>query len=264
VLTFVARSGMTFPVMSSDRPLVLLSNDDGFNAVGLRILREALLEVADVVVCAPETEQSATSHALTLSRPLRLKTHSEGILSLDGTPADCVYVALHSNRRVLPRRPDLVVSGMNHGVNLGTDVFYSGTVAAAREGALRGFRALAVSNARDGDFHAASALAARIALAVMEEAPPLLVNVNFPPGSSWPVRQTRLGARVYTDTVDNRRDPRGVEYLWLGGPGAEHAPVTGSDTEAYDSGVVGVTPLLLDLFAAAEAPAARRIVERSA
>jgi 5'-nucleotidase len=249
--------------MTSDRPLVLLSNDDGYSAPGLRILREALLEVVDVVVCAPETEQSATSHSLTLSRPLRLKNHGESILSLDGTPADCVYVALHSGNRVLPRRADLVVSGMNHGANLGTDVFYSGTVAAAREGALRGYRALAVSNARDGDFRAASALAARLALAVLEETAPLLVNVNFPPGSGWPMRQTRLGARVYTDTVDYRRDPRGVEYLWLGGPGAEHAPVDGSDTEAYDAGVVGVTPLLLDLYASAEAPAVRRIVERS-
>ncbi|HVW26506.1 MAG TPA: 5'/3'-nucleotidase SurE [Polyangiaceae bacterium] len=247
--------------MASNRPLVLLSNDDGYAAEGLRALREALLEVADVVVCAPETEQSATSHSLTLSRPLRLKKQAEGVLSLDGTPADCVYVALHSGARVLPRAPDLVVSGMNHGANLGTDVFYSGTVAAAREGALRGYRALALSNAREGDFRVASAAAARIAIAVLAERPPLLVNVNFPPGSGWPIRQTRLGSRVYTDTVDYRRDPRGVEYLWLGGPGAEHALVEGSDTEAYDSGAVGITPLLLDLFAGADVPAVRRIVE---
>jgi len=246
------------------RPLFLLSNDDGYGSEGLRILREALLEVADVVVCAPETEQSATSHALTLSRPLRLRKHEEGILSLDGTPADCVYVALHSGRRVLPRPPDLVVSGMNHGANLGTDVFYSGTVAAAREGALRGYRALAVSNARDGDFRAASAVAAKIALAAVQEAPPLLLNVNFPAGSSWPLRQTRLGSRVYTDTVDYRCDPRGVEYLWLGGPGFEHAAVPGSDTEAYDAGAIGVTPLLLDLFAEADAPAVERVLKRSA
>jgi 5'-nucleotidase len=246
------------------RPLFLLSNDDGYASEGLRILREALLDVADVVVCAPETEQSATSHALTLSRPLRLRKRGEGILSLDGTPADCVYVALHSGRRVLPRAPDLVVSGMNHGANLGTDVFYSGTVAAAREGALRGYRALAVSSARDGDLRAASVIAAKIALAAVQEAAPLLLNVNFPPGASWPMRQTRLGSRVYTDTVDYRRDPRGVEYLWLGGPGLEHTVVAGSDTEAYDEGAIGVTPLLLDLFAEAEAPAARRVVERSA
>ena len=100
------------------KPLVLLSNDDGYRSEGIRLLREALLEVADVVVCAPETEQSAQSHSLTLSRPLRLRDRGGGILSIDGTPADCVYVALHSGTRVLPRRPDVVVSGMNHGVNL--------------------------------------------------------------------------------------------------------------------------------------------------
>jgi 5'-nucleotidase len=246
------------------QPLVLLSNDDGYRAEGLRILREALLEVADVIVCAPETEQSATSHALTLTRPLRPKVQGEGILSIDGTPADCVYVALHSGTRVLPRRPSLVVSGMNHGVNLGTDVFYSGTVAAAREGALRGYRALAVSAAREADFGAAAAIAARIALAAMEETRPgLLLNVNFPPGSSWAIRQTCLGSRVYTDSVEYRRDPRGVDYLWLGGPGAEHAPVPGSDTEAYDAGVIGITPLLLDLYAAGDAASALRVVERT-
>jgi len=248
------------------RPLILLSNDDGHRARGLHVLREALREIAEVVVCAPEHEQSATSHALTLSRPLRLRDHGDSILSIDGTPADCVYVALHSAGRVLPRAPDLVVSGLNHGLNLGTDVFYSGTVAAAREGALRGFPALAVSAAVGTDFEAAANLAARMAGSLLAEGSgrPLLFNVNFPPGSAWPVRATRLGARVYTDTVEFRRDPRGGEYLWLGGPGAEHRPMAGSDTEAHDQGVVGVTPLVLDLFAAADASLAEGIAERIA
>jgi 5'-nucleotidase len=245
------------------RPLVLLSNDDGYRAEGLRILRAALREEMDVVVCAPESEQSATSHSLTLSRPLRLLDHGEGILSMDGTPADCVYVALHSGKRVLSRPPDLVISGLNHGVNLGTDVFYSGTVAAAREGALRGYPALAVSGARDADFAAAAIVARRIALALLAEPSRagMLLNVNFPPGSAWPVQQTSLGARVYTDTVEFRRDPRGGEYLWLGGPGAEHRPMPGSDTDAHDAGIVSVTPLVLDLFSTAEASVARRVVE---
>jgi 5'-nucleotidase len=248
------------------RPLILLSNDDGFRADGLRILRDALGRVADVVVCAPESEQSATSHALTLSRPLRLRDHGGGMLSIDGTPADCVYVALHSGTRVLCRPPDLVVSGLNHGLNLGTDVFYSGTVAAAREGALRGFPALAVSAAGDTDFPAAAALVVQIALALVAEAPkgPLLLNVNFPGGSRWPVRATRLGTRVYVDTVEFRRDPRGGEYLWLGGPGAEHRPLEGSDTDAFDSGAVGITPLVLDLFAAADSTTAERVAGRVA
>src|SRR5829696_1121257 len=146
----------------SQRPLVLLSNNDGFRAPGLNLVRDALAEFADVVVCAPDYEQSAASHALSLHRPLRLFRHEEGVFSVDGTPADCVYVALYAEARVLPRRPDLVVSGVNHGVNLGDDVFYSGTVAAAREAALKGIVSLAVSAAPDTDQPAAAALSARI------------------------------------------------------------------------------------------------------
>ncbi len=247
------------------RPLVLLSNDDGYRAEGIQILRDALRDSAEVVVCAPETEQSATSHALTLGRPLRLRDHGQSVFSIDGTPADCVYVALHSGARVLPRRPDLVVSGLNHGLNLGQDVFYSGTVAAAREAALRGYPSLAVSASRDSDFVAAAQVVRRLAVATLAESRGhgLLLNVNFPPGGTWPIRATCLGVRVYIDHVDFRRDPRGAEYLWLGGPGAEHRPAPGSDTDAYDAGMVGVTPLLLDLFAESGATSARRIADRA-
>jgi 5'-nucleotidase len=236
------------------RPLVLLSNDDGYRAPGINALATALRELCDVVICAPESEQSASSHALSLHRPLRLFRHGDGIFSLDGTPADCVYVALYAETRVLPRRPDVVVSGMNHGVNLGDDVFYSGTVAAAREGALKGIASIAFSAALDAEPQAACRLAAGLtfALATRAERPALLLNVNVPPGNAWPVRTTRLGRRVYRDEVDFRRDPRGREYLWLGGPGAEHQPGSGSDTEAYDEGVVSVTPLVLDLWGRTE------------
>jgi 5'-nucleotidase len=236
------------------RPLVLLANDDGYRARGIERMRAALEGFADVVVCAPEAEQSATSHSLSLHRPLRLFQHGPGVFSVDGTPADCVYVALHAGTRVVPRRPDLVVSGLNHGVNLGDDVFYSGTVAAAREGALKGLRALAVSAAHDADLDAAARVSAQIAELILNQPiEPLLLNVNFPRGSAWPVRATRLGTRVYTDGVEFRRDPRGREYLWLGGPGGvQHREAPGSDTEAYDQGVVGVTPLVLDLWAHAQ------------
>ena len=238
------------------RPLVLLANDDGYRAPGINALAAALREVCDVVICAPESEQSASSHALSLHRPLRLFRHGDGVFSVDGTPADCVYVALYAETRVLPRRPDVVVSGMNHGVNLGDDVFYSGTVAAAREGALKGIASIAFSAALDAEPRAACALAARLtqalALAQRAERRGLLLNVNVPPGDAWPVRTTRLGRRVYRDEVEFRRDPRGREYLWLGGPGAEHHPESGSDTEAYDAGVVSVTPLVLDLWGKAE------------
>jgi 5'-nucleotidase len=246
-----------------NRPLVLLANDDGYRARGIERMRAALESFADVIVCAPEVEQSATSHSLSLHRPLRLFQHAPGIFSVDGTPADCVYVALHAGERVLPRRPDLVVSGLNHGVNLGDDVFYSGTVAAAREGALKGLRALAVSASQDADADAAAEVAAtiaRIVLGLPERA--VLLNVNFPRGKSWPVRATRLGTRVYANGVEFRRDPRGREYLWLGGPGGvEHREVPGSDTEAYDQGVVGVTPLVLDLWAHAAQESAESVAQ---
>ena len=252
----------TLPV----RPLVLLSNDDGFSAPGLVALHRALSTAADVVVCAPETNQSATSHSLSLHRVLRLRQHAEGIFAVDGTPADCVYVAVHAKTRVLPRRPDLVVSGMNHGLNLGSDVFYSGTVAAAREGAMKGIPAIAVSADTRAPFDVAAALGARLALAMLAQhqraaaapdgvAPwsrriPLLnVNIPVPTGDTWTVRPTRLGSRLYEDDVVFREDPRGREYLWIGGTSVHHDEVAGSDTEAYDAGVVSITPLTLDLWA---------------
>ncbi len=232
------------------RPLVLLSNDDGYRSAGLAALREALAHVADVVVCAPENEQSAASHALTLHRPLRLVAHGTGVFSADGTPADCVYLALHSGTRVLPRTPDLVVSGLNHGVNLGDDVFYSGTVAAAREGALKGIPAIAASADHAADRAAAARLTADLAVDLVAQklGRPVLMNVNFPAGAAWPLRATRLGTRRYTEATEFRIDPRGREYVWLAGPGVTHPPVAGADTEAFDQGAVGVTPLALDLW----------------
>lgn len=231
------------------RPLVLLSNDDGHASAGIRAMRTALAAAADVVCLAPETEQSATSHSLSLHRPLRLREVEPGLFAMDGTPADCVYVALHAIARVLPRRPDLVVSGLNHGMNLGQDAFYSGTVAAAREGALRGIPAVAASMHATVDMARAAEATVRIALAVLEarRGSGALLNVNFPKGWNGEIRSTRLGTRIYEDMVDFRRDPRGREYLWLAGPGVRHERDPGSDTDAYDEGVASITPLLLDL-----------------
>jgi 5'-nucleotidase len=251
----------------SRRPLILLANDDGFRAQGLNALRAALLPHADVVVCAPDSEQSASSHSLSLHRPLRLSEHGDGIFSIDGTPADCVYTAFFAGTRILPRRPDLVLSGLNHGANLGDDVFYSGTVAAAREGALRGVPALALSAGLEADRSLAAQEAARLALALFRRQPtgPLLLNVNIPKGGPWRCRATRLGGRFYTDDVEFRTDPRGREYLWLGGPGVEHRPAAGSDTDAYDAGEISLTPLVLDLWAqAAQSHAEGVVAELSA
>jgi len=240
------------------RPLVLLANDDGVGAEGLSLLRRELASWADVFVCAPDTNQSATSHSLTLHRPLRLQSIGDRTFSLDGTPADCVYVALCAPKRVLPRRPDLVVSGLNHGVNLGVDVFYSGTVAAAREAALRGIPGVAVSASNDADrTHAAAACSAlaRAAFESVRSDRAFLLNVNVPPlpkgRAGWEVRATRLGARLYSEDVIFRKNPRGEEYLWIGGAPLRHDHVAGSDTDAHDHGMISVTALSLDLSDAA-------------
>lgn len=244
--------------MTAARPLVLLANDDGYAAAGLMALRSALSKDADVVVCAPASNQSASSHSLTLHRVLRLRRHEPDVHSVDGTPADCVYVALNAIGRVVPRVPDLCVSGLNHGLNLGVDVFYSGTVAAAREAALRGVPSIAFSADAGADLPAAAAAAARISLDLLAELrersakSTVLMNVNFPRGSSWELRATRLGRRTYGNEVVFRKDPRGGEYLWIGGSAAVHHDAPGSDTEAYDEGAVGITPLALDLFEPAE------------
>jgi len=242
--------------MTKPRPLILLSNDDGHSSRGIRALQAALAPHGDVVIVAPETEQSATSHALSLHRPLRLRRIEKGVFALDGTPADCVYVALHAGDRILPRRPDLVASGINHGLNLGQDVFYSGTVAAAREGALRGIPAIATSAHATIDLDDAARFCAAVSLELLKTGPhartPLL-NVNIPKDWNGGARATHLGARIYEEIVDFRKDPRGREYLWLGGPGVRHESDPGSDTEAYDAGVASITPLILDLTSAADA-----------
>lgn len=254
----------------NQRPLVLLTNDDGYQASGIGYLREALASWAEVVVLAPESEQSATSHSLSLHRPLRLRQVEDTLFTLDGTPADCVYVALHAKERVLPRRPDMIVSGLNHGPNLGADVFYSGTVGGAREGALRGIPAIATSADMGADQPDAARFASEVARAMLvlarsrtEEAKkkPLLLNLNVPPGRGpWPLRQTALGSRLYADQVVWVPDPRGREFLWIGGSGHTHEKISGSDTEAFDEGVASITPLVLDLYSSGDSEFAKSLV----
>ncbi|MBW2211828.1 MAG: 5'/3'-nucleotidase SurE [Deltaproteobacteria bacterium] len=207
----------------SDRPLLLVSNDDGVDAAGIIALREALATFADVYTVAPQTEQSAKSHSITLHHPLRFHEVHPRVWAVDGTPADCVYIAFFL-KDLLPRRPDLVVSGINHGPNLGNDVHYSGTVAAAREGALRGVPSIAFSNS-SADMEGAAQYAKRFC----------------------GIRATRLGFRLYSDEVEVRDDPRGRHYLWIGGPGgAKSEPVEGADTEALDEGLISITPLSIE------------------
>ncbi len=244
------------------RPLLLVTNDDGVFAPGLEALKTACARFAEVVVVAPERNQSANSHSVTLHRPLRHRVLSPGVHALDGTPADCVYVALH-HAEVLGRRPDAVVSGINHGANLGQDVYYSGTVAAAREGTLRGLPSIAFSQCGGNVGAEAAAWAGRLVERLLEHlverqvtspdvaASPPLINVNFPERAAFSgVSATVLGLRRYGDQVTTRQDPRGHDYLWLGGPalatgaGIDDAPDT--DTAAVAQGLVSVTALCLN------------------
>jgi 5'-nucleotidase len=233
-----------------ERPLILLSNDDGVHAEGLHKLRAALAEWAEVLVVAPSSEQSACSHRITLAQPLRHRDLGHGVHSVDGTPADCIYVALNLEG-LLMRRPALVVSGINHGLNLGMDVVYSGTVAAAREGALRGIPALAISAEHGADL----GLVARESVPLVQrmlssERPPglaPLLNVNFPREAPRGVRATRLGRRDYEDKIEVRDDPRGRSYYWIGGPAVVHDGAEGADTTAVDEGYASVTPLSLEM-----------------
>jgi len=229
-------------------PLILLANDDGHARRGIRTMQAALAPLGDVIIVAPELEQSASSHSLSLHRPLRLRRVEPGIFAIDGTPADCIYVAMH-HPNVLPRKPDLVVSGLNHGLNLGQDVFYSGTVAAAREATLRGIPAIAASAARDVDRERACKAIAGLAKKLLEHKKLVLLNVNFPPKWTGAMRVTRVGVRAYEELVDLRKDPRGRDYLWIGGSGVHHDPNPNTDTEAHDQGVASISPLLLDLTA---------------
>jgi 5'-nucleotidase len=232
---------------------VLLTNDDGVQAAALRHLQEALAPLGRVFIVAPDRDQSASSHALTLQRPFRIQQHGPDVYSVDGTPTDCVVTAFYG---LLPQRPDLVISGINQGPNMGEDVFYSGTVAAAIEGSLQGTPAIAASIASRGpsDFVEPASFIARLVGCLLERGLPRrhLLNVNLP-GRPWAdvrgVRVTRLGSRVYHDTLVKKVDPRGRDYYWIGGEDPEWEPIEGTDFHAVHAGWISVTPLRLDLTA---------------
>jgi 5'-nucleotidase len=237
--------------MDTSRPLILLSNDDGVHARGLAAAAEALAPLGEVIVAAPDRERSATSHSISLDRPLRAEEVRPGVFSIDGTPVDCVYLAL---LHLVPRKPDLVVSGINHGYNLGSDVFYSGTVAAAVEGALRGVPGIAFSleRKRQSDFGPTAAFVRALVGEVLARGPGAipsgaLLNVNAPAAEITGYEITFLGRRVYRDLVDVRHDLRGRAYYWIGGPEAEVEDLPGSDTNAVRARRISVTPLGLDL-----------------
>ncbi|MFL6194984.1 MAG: 5'/3'-nucleotidase SurE [Thermoanaerobaculia bacterium] len=227
---------------------ILITNDDGIFSQGIRLLATSLSAIAEVIVVAPDREQSATGHALTLSRPLRMQKVEENWYAVDGTPTDCVNLGVLSLLRDNP--PDLVCSGINSGLNLGDDVTYSGTVSATFEGTLLGIPSVAFSQevGEGFSFEAAAAFARRLVeILVTEELPrDLLLNVNVPAGPVQGLSFTRLGRRVYKQSVIEKLDPRGRKYYWIAGtPQWEKA--SGTDYEAVASGRISVTPLHLDL-----------------
>ena len=231
--------------------LILATNDDGVYSPGLTILAKALREVGDVWVVAPDREQSAVSHSLTLHRPLLVEELREKVYTVNGTPTDCVNVAVHG---LLPGMPDLVVSGINKGGNLGDDVTYSGTVSAAFEAAIMGIPSFAVSMvAREGflfqgaaDFSAT--LAKKILARGMKKGTFLNVNVpNLPGGEIKGAKATKQGRRQYTGSVLERIDPRGKKYYWIGGDSEQWLDAPEADFAAVRDGYISVTPLKLDL-----------------
>jgi 5'-nucleotidase len=234
---------------------VLVTNDDGIHAPGLKILEKLAKTFSDDVwVVAPETEQSATSHSLTLRRPLRERRLGPKRFSVDGTPTDCVLIAHHQIMADFP--PDLVLSGINDGGNLGEDVTYSGTVAATMEAALLGFRAIAFSQQRQVDgsvrWKVAERYLAEIVrrVAAMEWARDLLVNVNFPavpPEDVSGIFVCRQGRRDQGTTVTQGEDPSGRRFVWIGGYQADASSDTDTDLAVTARGGIAVTPLHLDL-----------------
>jgi 5'-nucleotidase len=230
---------------------VLVTNDDGVYSEGIKLLAQALERargVSEVVVVAPDREQSATGHSLTLGRPLRMQRLRENWYSVDGTPTDCVNLAVLWLLK--EKKPELVVSGINFGLNLGDDVTYSGTVSATFEGTLLGIPSIAFSQEiEEGySFERSAALASRFVERVLEAPRPadMLLNVNFPAAEPEGIAFTRLGRRVYQQSIVEKEDPRGRKYYWIAGT-PEWQLESGTDHEAVSTRRISVTPLHLDL-----------------
>mgnify|MGYP001199809502 CR=1 FL=1 len=231
--------------------IILVSNDDGIHAEGIVALERSLASLAEVYTVAPDREQTSMSHALTLHRPLRVREIAANRLAIDGTPTDCVKLALTG---LLPVRPDLIVSGINQGPNLGDDIIYSGTVSAALEGALLGLPAIAVSlvTFERFEFKVAAEFTAALVERVQKQGMPreMLLNVNVPALSKEQIkgwRFTRQGKRHYSENIVERIDPRGKKYYWIGGDDLGFAKDDGTDCMAVHEGYISVTPLQIDM-----------------
>jgi len=231
---------------------ILCTNDDGYMATGIGVLAQAASELGSVTIVAPDREQSATSHSLTLHHPLRARRSSDGAWMVDGTPTDCVIMAVNE---LMPQRPDICVSGVNHGPNMGEDVLYSGTVAAAMEATVIGIPAVAVSYTGDRyeEIEGWQPLLTDLLEQMLEGRTfpeHTLFNVNLPGCSPLEVegiRVTSLGRRRYSESITRDLDPSGREYFWIGGGSVKWKGSEDSDFQAVRDGYVSVTPLHLDL-----------------
>ena len=227
---------------------ILVTNDDGIISPGIAALAGAMKDLGEVWVVAPAGEMSGISHALTLSHPLRIEKVKERWYSVNGTPTDCVYIAVV---KLMEENVDLIVSGINNGANLGEDVHYSGTVAGAVEGSIFGIPAIAFSQIPNlkvdlsGAVDFASELAGKVLDNGMESHK--LLNVNFPPPPVKGIRLTQLGYHPYEKSVQENMDPRGNKYYWIGGKGLHQIQAPNADTQAVSDGYVSVTPLQLDM-----------------
>ncbi|MCX7108336.1 MAG: 5'/3'-nucleotidase SurE [Methylococcales bacterium] len=230
---------------------ILLSNDDGYLAEGLNALANALREHAEISVVAPDRNRSAASNSLTLEMPLRAYATDNGFIKVDGTPTDCVHLAITG---LLDHEPDMVFAGINHGSNLGDDVLYSGTVAAATEGRFLGLPAIAISLVGSNPIHFETAADVAVTLLKQLVKKPLpkdtILNVNVPDVALKDLKgfkATRLGQRHKSEPVIKSKDPRGRIIYWVGPPGAEQDAGPGTDFYAINEGYVSVTPLQIDL-----------------
>jgi 5'-nucleotidase len=232
-------------------PLILIPNDDGVYAPGIRALFDAVQSLGQGVIVAPEQDKSAVSHSLTMNRPLRVRALEKNIYTLDGTPTDCVTLAIN---KVLPAKPDLIVSGINPGGNLGDDISYSGTVSAAIEGTMYDIPSLAVSLAGTApfDFEVAAAVAWKLASMALSFGLPenTLLNINVPARSAAEIRGvrfTRQGRRVYKNAIQETFDPWQRKHYWIGGGTVHWSGGDNTDELAVRSGYISVTPVQLDL-----------------
>ncbi len=239
------------PAMES-QPKILVTNDDGIHCEGILILAKALREVGEVYVVAPDREESAIAHSLTLHRPLRVKKIKKNFYAVDGTPADCVHLGVNA---ILPGRPKLIASGINQGGNLGDDVTYSGTVSAAFEGTLLGIPSFAISlvSRSHFKFHAAARFAVRVARSIIKGGLPndTLLNINVPNLKEEEIKSykiTEQGRWIHNgNAVVEKVDPRGKKYYWIGSGQMVFNKKKNSDFEAVRNGFISITPLHLDL-----------------